>query len=54
MFDFFTTYKTIHFGYVKMHNSGIAKIVGLGDVTVKPVRATSYYSKMLGTFQTYI
>ena len=33
--DFFTSYKTGDFGNVRMGNSGVSKIVGIGDVCLK-------------------
>ena len=33
--DFFTSYKSGDYGTVKMGNSGVSKIVGVGDICVK-------------------
>ena len=33
--DFFTSYRTGDFGNVRMRNSGVSKIVGIGDVCLE-------------------
>ena len=44
--DFFTTYTEGYYGFVRMGNEGLSKIIGIGDVFLETIWAASCCLKM--------
>lgn len=44
--DFFTSFISRDFGFVRMENDGASKTVGMGDIVWKPVLGTGWFSEM--------
>ena len=52
--DFFTSYKTGDFGNVRMRNSGVSKIVGIGDIYLETSIGNKLVLKDVDMFQIFV